>query len=764
MKKKKKRNELRRKEDKILPQEILPPTFRRGYFKRLDILCIFALLLLVLIYDIRITLMRGIVITDDIFASDITNYLYPVRVLLGEFIKDGKLPLWTPLVYNGFPLFANAEVGVWYPINWILFGLLKPGIALNLLIILKFFLSGFFLYLYLRKIGNFPLSSLFGSIAFAWCGFFIVHVKHINMTDSAMWLPLILLSLEMFFDKNRALWIFITGGLFGIQILAGHPQICYYTGLFIIFYSGWKIIKKRKYLRYGAPLVLSLVFGAGIGMVQILPTLELSSISERGGGVSYEFAAGYPYYIPDLLTFLYPYVNGTPSAGTYIVNGIFWEDYGYIGILPLVFAILGVILFWRRENPLVKFWTITLILSGVLMLGDSTPLFKIVYTLLPGMKYFRFPTRFILFVCLSLCVLASIGFQKILDFRLRGNDIKRRFSLIHVIVLLLTVFDLFYFQKRQNPVVDRRIWESIPKTARIISMDKNLFRIFTIGGTDSHKLAFVKASGWEGDLTPYIEQREFLQPSMNIQYGLASADGYLNLIPRHVIAVWGNEKQPGIIHKTGRISPDGKNLEISKGTIEILKAFNVKYILSLWELKHPSLSFIGRIKDVYLYENKDVMPRAYLVSNVIFIDEKKAEDPELVSGLVKGEENLEKSVILSLESNTEKVNADTTNPGSVEIISYSPESIRLKVNCLIEKAWLVISDTDYPGWEAFVNERKVKIHRANLCVRAIEIYRGKHEVRFEFKPKSLFYGGLISIFSFIVCGAGIVWLKKTVIE
>ena len=55
-----------------------------------------------------------------------------------------------------------------------------------------------------------------------------------------------------------------------------------------------------------------------------------------------------------------------------------------------------------------------------------------------------------------------------------------------------------------------------------------------------------------------------------------------------------------------------------------------------------------------------------------------------------------------------------------------------------------MSDTFYPGWKAYVDERETKIYRADYAFRAIFVPSGKHTVIFSFNPKSFKIGAIIS--------------------
>jgi uncharacterized membrane protein YfhO len=57
-----------------------------------------------------------------------------------------------------------------------------------------------------------------------------------------------------------------------------------------------------------------------------------------------------------------------------------------------------------------------------------------------------------------------------------------------------------------------------------------------------------------------------------------------------------------------------------------------------------------------------------------------------------------------------------------------------------ETAFLVLSDTLYPGWQAAVDGQEVSILRANYLLRAVQVPAGEHEVVFKYRPLSLIVG------------------------
>ena len=79
--------------------------------------------------------------------------------------------------------------------------------------------------------------------------------------------------------------------------------------------------------------------------------------------------------------------------------------------------------------------------------------------------------------------------------------------------------------------------------------------------------------------------------------------------------------------------------------------------------------------------------------------------------------------------------------------------------------FLVLRETAYPGWKAFVDKKQEKILSLNIATRAVFLKKGKHSIKFIYSPQSLRKGLLISL-SFLVISLiiiftpGVVFKKK----
>ena len=85
-------------------------------------------------------------------------------------------------------------------------------------------------------------------------------------------------------------------------------------------------------------------------------------------------------------------------------------------------------------------------------------------------------------------------------------------------------------------------------------------------------------------------------------------------------------------------------------------------------------------------------------------------------------------------------------------LTFKPEPERVELRVRAERpAWLVLSDTPYPGWEATVDGRTAPILSANVACRAVRVPAGESRVVMRYRPGS-FRRGAAS------CGLGLLAL------
>lgn len=134
---------------------------------------------------------------------------------------------------------------------------------------------------------------------------------------------------------------------------------------------------------------------------------------------------------------------------------------------------------------------------------------------------------------------------------------------------------------------------------------------------------------------------------------------------------------------------------------------------------------------LHLYQNLDVMPRAFLVARASAV-RTLAEALERITG--EGFDPRREAVI---ESSAPPRSGQAELAGDVKVLSYSAESIEVEASVAAGGAWLVLSEMVYPGWNCRVDGAPTKVERADGLFRAVWLEAGAHRVSWQYEPESL---------------------------
>src|SRR5688572_9044216 len=108
----------------------------------------------------RLLTFSVVFVTDDYFASDIFNGELPGRVLVGQSLRSGQLPLWTSQLCSGLPL-AGAPAD---PIGLALFTLMPAAPALDALVIALLMVAAHGTYSLARRFGADQIGAVLAGI------------------------------------------------------------------------------------------------------------------------------------------------------------------------------------------------------------------------------------------------------------------------------------------------------------------------------------------------------------------------------------------------------------------------------------------------------------------------------------------------------------------------------------------------------------------------------------------------------------------------
>lgn len=704
---------------------------------------------------------------------DVLRQLYPWKTLAVNLLKNKEFPLWNPYNFSGSPLLANFQSAVFYPLNIFYFSFLQVN-AWSFLVILQPFLASLFAYLFARKIGISTQGSLFSAISFAFSSFLTVWLEYNTIAQVILWLPLALLSIEHLLEKRKLAWIIIFVFSLVSSLFGGHPQIFAYLFLFALAYTLYRIEKVKKEILFFSVLFL---FPLGIGAVQLIPGIELLNQAARSPH-NYDFFINKILIQSWQLVMLFvPDFFGNPATRNYWLSDTYVGKVTSIGLIPLFFVFLVIL---RKKNKFTWFFLIT---SGVVaFLVTLNPITTLLYKIQIPLITSSAPTLMVFILCFSLSILAGFG----IDIWHKEKMDSRRFlrwTLPMVFLFIFLWIGLFILPKQHLTIAFRNLLYGTlllgvtlflliiktlkAKTAYLIFIllflvqTADLFRSFEKFNPFSPRefifpqtsvFNFLKKEAGINRVWGY--KNAFIEANFETQYLLFSPNGYDPLYSKRYGEFLQSSKEGRIItqfttqtRSDAVLAPSfsGGDFSSNVDRLKILDLLGVKYVFDRIENGASEKTFPeDRFRLVYedngwkIFENKKALPRAFLTS-----DYKIFSSSEEFQKLFFAKEFNLKTLFLE-----EKPVGHFRESGvsKVRLLSYSPNKVILTTDADADQL-LFLSDTYYPGWKAFIDEKETRIYRADYAFRAVSVPSGKHQVVFIFDPLSFRIGFLVSMAS-----------------
>lgn len=162
------------------------------------------------------------------------------------------------------------------------------------------------------------------------------------------------------------------------------------------------------------------------------------------------------------------------------------------------------------------------------------------------------------------------------------------------------------------------------------------------------------------------------------------------------------------------------------------------------------LAYVG--PGAAVYANDSALPRARVVHQAEFVEGEQGALIALRLLQRQGRQALAERVVL--EASAEQVPLPGGGPSAaerVEVVSAEdPDEMVLRAH-LERDGLVVLADTFYPGWHAYVDGREQPIYAANLAFRGVAVAAGEHAVVFRYKPLALYRGVLVALTALVMC-------------
>ncbi len=319
----------------------------------------------------------------------------------------------------------------------------------------------------------------------------------------------------------------------------------------------------------------------------------------------------------------------------------------------------------------------------------------------------------------------------------QNSIIKTNKILLAALLVVLLLYELLYFARRNMPMIEKNFFNKIPETAQYLKTVDNpeFFRVYTWNrGRMYYDLK--NAQGLNYDKTPYFTLSEYMSEGRSSLYNIRGLWGYDALIYKRLV--------------------DYRNA-IHKGAYNLLKIASVKYLITDAEINNlndKSAAPIILNNKVYIYKISDALPLIHFVSNIQYADENN-----ILEILSSDNFDCHKTVVLEEKIDISEF-AETAENISFKIITNNYNKLKLEVHNPYNKpALMIYNDSYYDEWRALNNNQPAKIYRANYLFKALIINPGINKIELYYSFSALKKGTAISIVFLIIVFLIIIFRK-----
>jgi hypothetical protein len=588
----------------------------------------------------------------------------------------------------------------------------------------------------------------------------------------------------------------IAAGIVGtVQMLAGPPEVILTTWLIVAaFWICQCLFRETGVLPSLKRLVLLVLIITGLSAGQLFPFFDLLARSQRGASYSTSEWSMPPTGWANLLVPLF-YCFKTPAGPYMQYDQNVFSSY-YLGIVTLTLAFFAT---WRvREWKVWLLGAIT-VSSLILALGDAGYLYGMLRRIIPATGFMRYPVKFVTLAAFAVPILAAFGVRQL--WRARGeyeaecwkcliaisaavlasillilwfarcypagqepwmttaaNGLERAAILSLVLgvlyyacrvrelgkrrvlglgVLVLVWLDAATHVPPQNPTVVRTVYEPDLLSWREL---KPRPKLGECRATPSFSALWLFSSTMLSDpSTTYLGERLGLLADCNLLDGVPKVDGFYALYVKEEF-----ETRALLFLSTNTVPRE----DLSASEVSYIAtnkfATNLADFLGVCQITSPGTIFDWEVRPTF-------MPLVTSGQRPVFVDAAGS-----LWGLLHPEFNPREVVFLPVEAKP-FVTVSTLTHGRVVSQQFTAHRVTLEVDAQ-QASLVVVAQTYYPCWYAYVDGQPTRLWRANHAFQALQVPSGRHQVQLIFQDKRFLTGMAISgviLFRCLICLVGV---------
>ncbi len=671
--------------------------------------------------------------------SDIYAQMIPWRKAVQFALAHGEWPLWNPFILSGSVLAAAAQPAAYSPFT-LLACLLPVAHGLTFSAAITFFLAGLGAYLFARELGcrdSVAMIAAAGWMYSSGIAFFVLW----SIGGAWSFLPLVLLGTHRCVRASGVRSAALLAVALTLLVLAGHPETALHVVAIGAMY-GLALIPKPRAIAWAlAAGVVALALSA----IYILPILEAAPQT-----MEHAFRVGgwrtMPHGVTNaeaearVLADVYPFLHGHrwTRKGTPFMP----LDTAAVGSIVLAAALYAILRVRSRQTWLFAAIAVFGLLAraGWMPLATALqklPLFDVVLN-----ERFAFAAAF------ALVILAALG----VEHAIARSDRAFGWSLAAAAIVFAAGAVLVERAKV--------IYESLPEwgvyahfgdmaglgvaAILVILWPRALAPLLLVA-------LLVQRLISAGDIYPTLP-RSAAYPPIPIFEPLKKIDEPFRVVGRKYAFIPGTAAMYELEDARGYEALTLKRYfdtydawcvhqpvwynrvdDLERPMLDLL---NVRFAVASDKLVPPEWwREAGRQRGAKLLENTHVLPRAF-VPDFVALGTTEADALKELPGVTDFRSKAWIEAPLPKHERDNRV-------GAVSGVRRSGNGVRFDADMRAD-GWVVVSETAWEGWRAYIDGRRVKHYPADAAVLAVFVPAGRHDVRLIYLPDAFVLGRTIS--------------------
>jgi hypothetical protein len=700
------------------------------------------------------------VLRGELLAGrDVFRIFFPDSAFLLESLRAGEVPLWTPYPRLGQPFAATLYSQVFYPPRWVAVVLAGPIVSMTVLHIAHVVLAAVGVFLLARRLrASWPASLVAGAM-FGLSPLMTDLGIQQNVVDAGAWSGFILCA--AYDVTHRGGWgpFARLAAYSALSLLAGSPETTLWQGgvaVLVTALDGPPASRAQWKVRGGAVarVVAGFLLAGVLAAVALLPAAEFAQNSLRAQR-DWSSQLAWSLSWPQVLATVWPLADWPRDR--------YWgEDQWFIlnlflGTIPCALALLGAVRGPLRSRPFAVGAAALVLLS----LGRHFPPAAWVLQTVPPFSLFRFPAKYFLGAAFCLAVLSAFGLDAAgrLARRVRPSLLRAGVAFVAMGVAIAL----------SGPVVRRLPMRAaaeagapwVPFTlglavlvvlllpwsfARPRRVRHGLAALAVLELAAAHSmLGIPKYTPLQTLLRPFSLRPYLPQPyDGRISAGIRDPEDptrteVTNTIESSLDWLMPNrfvEERLPALEGYGAPEPARTSLFNRSGERSVYDLAGVTHYVRRGPPPFEDLELLHEAADgTTLSRSRTALPHAFLVQEARVVS-----DEEALEAILDEDQAFRDIAFLATGEPLERLECE----GSVRTVSRGAQQLEFAVDAC-DESYLVVTDSDYPGWRATVDGKDVPIHRANYALRAVRVPQGAHVVRFEYRPLSFRVGLTLSV-------------------